>query len=125
MMLDFHQQDGRFKVSDQPDMSNTLTSHMGTGGNNVPLIRQVDEIERERVDAAQNGMPGGHSGECRPRIRPLADVDGSRGTGCAVHLSSTSNGEDVFPPLCATDGIKQFIDNQSINGGRLLIDRRN
>lgn len=48
VMLDFHQQDGRFKVSDQPDVSNTLTSHMGTGGNNVPLIHQVDEIERER-----------------------------------------------------------------------------
>lgn len=38
-MLDFHQQDGRFKVSDHPDVSNTLTSHMGTGGNNVPLIK--------------------------------------------------------------------------------------
>lgn len=37
-MLDFHQQDGRFKVSDHPDVSNTLISHMGTGGNNVPLI---------------------------------------------------------------------------------------
>lgn len=38
-MLDFHQQDGRFKVSDHPDVSNTLVSHMGTGGNNVPLIK--------------------------------------------------------------------------------------
>lgn len=36
----------------------------------------------------------------------------------------TSNGDDVFPALCATDGSKRFIDNQSINGGRLLIDRR-
>ncbi|WP_137658280.1 DNA cytosine methyltransferase, partial [Bifidobacterium moukalabense] len=49
VMLDFHQQDGRFKVSDHPDVSNTLTSHMGTGGNNVPLIHQVDEIERESM----------------------------------------------------------------------------
>lgn len=33
----------------------------------------------------------------------------------------TSNGEDVFPSLCATDGDKQFIDNQSVGGGRLII----
>lgn len=39
LMLDFHQQDGRFKVSDHLDVSNTLTSHMGTGGNNVPLVK--------------------------------------------------------------------------------------
>ena len=39
VMLDFHQQDGRFKVSEHPDLSNTLTSHMGTGGNNVPLVK--------------------------------------------------------------------------------------
>lgn len=35
--------------------------------------------------------------------------------------SCTSNGEDVFPSLCATDGSKQFIDNQSVNGGRLIL----
>ena len=40
--------------------------------------------------------------------------------GCAC----TSNGEDVFPSLCATDGSKQFIDNQSVNSGRLLLDAR-
>lgn len=39
VMLDFHQQDGRFKVSNHPEVSNTLTSHMGTGGNNVPLVK--------------------------------------------------------------------------------------
>lgn len=41
-MLDFHQQDGRFKVSEHPDLSNTLTSHMGTGGNNVPLVKALN-----------------------------------------------------------------------------------
>lgn len=39
VMLDFHQQDGRFKVSNHPEVSNTLTRHMGTGGNNVPLVK--------------------------------------------------------------------------------------
>lgn len=33
----------------------------------------------------------------------------------------TSNGSDLFPSLCAIDGDKQFIDNQSIDGGRLLL----
>lgn len=34
----------------------------------------------------------------------------------------TSNNDDVFPSLCATDGDKQFIDNQSIDGGRLVLE---
>lgn len=33
----------------------------------------------------------------------------------------TSNGKDVFPSLMATDGDKQFIDNQSVDGGRLIL----
>ena len=48
LMLDFHQQDGRFKVSDHPDVSNTLTSHMGTGGNNVPLIKTFKWSQGEK-----------------------------------------------------------------------------
>lgn len=61
---------------------------------------------RERSD-----VPGGQPGERRE--------------GRADHIPvMTSNGDDVFPALCATDGSKRFIDNQSINGGRLLIDRR-
>lgn len=48
LMLDFHQQDGRFKVSEHPDLSNTLTSHMGTGGNNVPLVKAFKWNQGER-----------------------------------------------------------------------------
>ena len=36
--------------------------------------------------------------------------------------SCTSHGEDVFPTLNATDGSKQFIDNQSVDGGRLILE---
>lgn len=54
--------------------------------------------------------------------RPLASPSGETVQGPAV--SCTSNGEDVFPTLCATDGDKQFIDNQSVNGGRLILARR-
>lgn len=48
VMLDFHQQDGRFQVSNHPDVSNTLTSHMGTGGNNVPLVKAFKWNQGER-----------------------------------------------------------------------------
>ncbi|MEE8725516.1 MAG: DNA cytosine methyltransferase [Bifidobacterium crudilactis] len=43
-------------------------------------------------------------------------------TDSGSNMSHTSNGDDVFPALCATDGDKQFLDNQSVHGGRLLID---
>lgn len=49
VMLDFHQQDERFKVSNHPDVSNTLTSHMGTGGNNVPLIKAFKWSQGEKI----------------------------------------------------------------------------
>ncbi|WP_268744939.1 hypothetical protein [Bifidobacterium moukalabense] len=91
VMLDFHQQDGRFKVSDHSDVSNTLTSHMGTGGNNVPLIHQVDEIEREsmplkmicRADTQANAAQGfdlsptlmAHAGQDAPFIYPAQVTD--------------------------------------------------
>ena len=39
-----------------------------------------------------------------------------------VMASAPYNAEDVFPSLCATDGSKQFIDNQSVNSGRLILD---
>ena len=48
VMLDFHQQDGMFRVSNHPDVSNTLTSHMGTGGNNVPLVKAFKWNQGER-----------------------------------------------------------------------------
>ena len=48
VMLDFRQQDGRFRVSEHPDLSNTLTSHMGTGGNNVPLVKAFKWNQGER-----------------------------------------------------------------------------
>lgn len=109
LMLDFHQQDGRFKVSDHPDVSNTLTSHMGTGGNNVPLIKAFKWSQGEKIRSLAIGevsptlstdhnpavyqieresdVSRGHSGECRTRIRSFSDIDGSRRKGCPIHLS--------------------------------------
>lgn len=36
--LGFHQQDGRCRISETPDISGTITAHAGTGGNNVPML---------------------------------------------------------------------------------------
>jgi len=58
---------------------------------------------------AEIGVGGGRSVADRPRAEAAA---------------STSNGEDAFPALCATDVDKQFIDNQSVRGGRLVLDPR-
>lgn len=77
-MLDFHQQDGRFKVSDHPDVSNTLISHMGTGGNNVPLIKAFKMC---RADTQANAAQGfdlsptlmAHAGKDAPFIYPTTN----------------------------------------------------
>lgn len=55
VMLDFHQQDGRFRVSEHPDLSNTLTSHMGTSGNNVPLVKAFKWNQGERSQSLAIG----------------------------------------------------------------------
>lgn len=47
----------------------------------------------------------------------VSDADRPQQERAAV----TSNGQDVFPPLCATDGKYQFLDDQSINSGRLVL----
>lgn len=47
----------------------------------------------------------------------VSDADRPQQERAAV----TSNGQDVFPPLCATDGKCQFLDDQSINSGRLVL----
>lgn len=56
---------------------------------------------------AEIGAGGGRADADRPQLQ---------GRAC------TSSGADVFPSLCATDGEKQFIDNQSVRSGRLIIE---
>lgn len=92
------------RVSRQPDLSGTITAHAGTGGNNVPMVMC-------RADTQANA-PTGH--DLAPALLAHAKHDPP------PHLAVTINGSDVFPALCATDGSKQFIDNQSVNGGRLI-----
>lgn len=78
----------------------TLPS-VGTEGMTIqPIVMASDHSHAEIGE-------GGHAN---------SDCAHAEGRAC------TSNGEDVFPSLCATDGSKQFIDNQSVSGGRLLLD---
>lgn len=55
----------------------------------------------------------------------VPDADGAQLARAADTLprAMTSNNRDVFPSLCAADGSKRFIDNQSVDGGRLVIER--
>lgn len=41
-----------------------------------------------------------------------------------VASATTSNGDNVAPALCATDGDKQFLDNQSVRSGRLIMEHQ-
>ena len=42
IMLEHHPNDSRIKI-DESGSCQSLTSRMGTGGNNVPLVLQIDD----------------------------------------------------------------------------------
>lgn len=120
LMLDFHQQDGRFKVSDHPDVSNTLTSHMGTGGNNVPLVKAFEnpatyEIAGNIVGRGQ--MNGGHQlGVADPDENgaftltstdrhAVAEIEREREVMCRADTqANAAQGFDLSPTLMAHAG---------------------
>ena len=97
------------------------------------------DVQSKRVFAERSCAPTLQSGThehnqhvAEPLVLASAHYNAEIGEGGGPHsdcphpegCACTSNGEDVFPPLCATDGSKQFIDNQSVNSGRLLLDAR-
>ena len=119
LMLDFHQQDGRFKVSNHPDVSNTLTSHMGTGGNNVPLVKvfknpAIYEIAGNIV--GRDHMNGGNGlGYCDPDVkgaytmtasdRPcVVEIERERVMCRADTQTNAAQGFDLSPTLMAHAG---------------------
>lgn len=127
------------KVNDQ--LCHTLT-HEGDGGihsavayNECLTPRDVQSKRVFAEDGCSPTLPSG-TGEgvnIQPVVMASAHYNAEigEGGGCAYPdcphpegCACTSNGEDVFPSLCATDGSKQFIDNQSVNSGRLLLDAR-
>ena len=48
ILLDHNQTDARYKIA-EPQITQTLTSRMGTGGGHVPLVIQVDDCDAEKV----------------------------------------------------------------------------
>ena len=91
---------------------------------NTPQVA-VDEVApttnidgRARADAEPAVLASGQA-----HAENVAAWAGPHADGAALG-AVTSNGADVFPSLCATDGSKQFIDNQSVDGGRLVLDPR-
>lgn len=127
------------KVNDQ--LCHTLT-HEGDGGIHSAVAYSDYltpwDVQSKRVHGEDGIAPtlqsGSHEGQ---NIQPVvmasghshaeigvgggsADPHGAQQEGRAC----TSNGADVFPALCATDGSKQFIDNQSVSSGRLVLESR-
>lgn len=72
--LDFHQQDGRAKVSDTPDVSMTITAHAGTGGNNVPMVMS-DSVQPP--PSGSDDVQGRESDERRCHGGDESDADGN------------------------------------------------
>lgn len=86
--LDFHQQDGRAKVSDTPDVSMTITTHAGTGGNNVPMVMS-DSVQTLR--GLDDGVPdaGGRLVEIQGNA---IDRDPGNGPGGRGYADPDDNG---------------------------------
>ena len=87
--LENHPTDGRIKVMED-NVSQTLTSRMGTGGNNVPLVMKI-----------RSGCEGGGKG-------PLIQTDKSATLAC-------SNDQTLFVPkvygICSKDSNSMKSDN--------------
>ena len=45
--LEYHPADSRVRIVDE-DVCQTLSSRMGTGGGNVPIVIEINESDRDR-----------------------------------------------------------------------------
>lgn len=123
-----------------------LVGHLGDGGSAAAVLFESESVrgntqtsKQKREELARAARDCAAQGGGVWRTEPVALGSGQANTeictggGCAnPHAAQlqgpahphpvTSNGEDVFPALCATDGKYQFIDNQSVGGGRLILD---
>lgn len=46
MILEHHPNDSRVRIPDD-DICQTLSSRMGTGGGNVPLVMEIDDTDED------------------------------------------------------------------------------
>ena len=98
--LENHPADGRIKIETDGTMQ-TLTSRMGTGGNNVPLLLKI-----------RSGCEGGGKGS-------LIQSDRSATLAC-------NNDQTLFEP-CSWDGgqISPTLTKQNAGGGQRMPDKDN
>lgn len=98
--LENHPTDSRVKLSEDGNVQ-TLTSHMGTGGNNVPLVMKI-----------RSGCEGGGKG-------PLIQENKSATLSC-------NNDQTLFEP-CGWDGgqISPTLTKQNAGGNQRMPDKDN
>lgn len=82
VMLEHHPNDSRLKIDDSGSCQ-SLTSRMGTGGNNVPLVLAIHEADGQNVTVMEetayalvNG--GGKPGQGYPCVLIADENDGNR-----------------------------------------------
>lgn len=98
--LENHPTDSRVKLSEDGNVQ-TLTSHMGTGGNNVPLVMKI-----------RSGCEGGGKGA-------LIQTDKSATLSC-------NNDQTLFEP-CGWDGrqVSPTLTKQNTGGNQCMPDKDN
>ena len=98
--LENHPTDSRVKLSEDGNVQ-TLTSHMGTGGNNVPLVMKI-----------RSGCEGGGKG-------PLIQENKSATLSC-------NNDQTLFEP-CGWDGgqVSPTLTKQNAGGNQRMPDKDN
>ena len=110
--IENHPTDGRVRIMDE-DVSQTLTSRMGTGGNNVPLVMKAYGISSHDSNAMKSANP--HSGIYEADTSRTLDANGGN-PGCnqggiavvcvdqGAGKSSCSASEELSPTLACTHG---------------------
>ena len=125
--LENHPTDGRVRIMDE-DVSQTLTSRMGTGGNNVPLVMKAYGISSHDSNAMKSANP--HSGIYEAETSRTLDANGGN-PGCnqggiavvcvdqGAGKSSCSVSEELSPTLACTHGGEPVV---CVKGGTIVIE---
>ena len=125
--IENHPTDGRVRIMDE-DVSQTLTSRMGTGGNNVPLVMKAYGISSHDSNAMKSANP--HSGIYEAETSRTLDANGGN-PGCnqggiavvcvdqGAGKSSCSVSEELSPTLACTHGGEPVV---CVKGGTIVIE---
>jgi DNA (cytosine-5)-methyltransferase 1 len=111
--LDHHPADSRLTISEE-DKIQTLTSRMGTGGNNIPLIMRSFGISSKDSNGMKSNNPnvGFYETDTARTIdanggNPTCNQGGTAVVGCPVYSVTTGSfaqvSEDMAPTVLARD----------------------